>query len=48
MLIVTRCVYTLAGRASFWHAVGVGCVNSKRRGVKKLGVAEFKNLNEKE
>jgi hypothetical protein len=25
MLIVARCVYTLAGRASCWHAVVVGC-----------------------
>jgi hypothetical protein len=30
MLIMARCVYTLAGRASCLHAVGVGCANSPR------------------
>jgi hypothetical protein len=28
MLIVARCVYTLAGKASYWHAECVGCANS--------------------
>jgi hypothetical protein len=27
-LIVAWCVYTLAGRALFWHEVGVGCADS--------------------
>jgi hypothetical protein len=37
-----------AGKAFCWHAVGVGCANSKRRGVTKLRVTAFKNLNEEE